>query len=80
MLLRSPLPLDENANLGTVMRYEEIGEWGGKSGALGAACPHHGQNGGGERLENPGWCLLPGLLSGESQAKFKVSVTPGYTA
>ena len=26
--------LDENANLGTVMRYEEIGEWGWASGNI----------------------------------------------
>lgn len=56
MLLCSPLLLDENANLGTVMRYEEIGEWGWESrgGAWGAACLHHGQSGGAERLENLG--------------------------
>lgn len=26
--------LDENANLGTVMRYEEIGEWGWERGGI----------------------------------------------
>lgn len=49
MLLCVPLLLDENANLGTVMRYEEIGEWGRESrgGAWGVACLHHGQGEGG---------------------------------
>lgn len=51
MLLHSPFAsLDENANLGTVMRYEEIGEWGWKARLFGASCLK-GYSGGGGGLQ-----------------------------
>ena len=46
--------LDENANLGTVMRYEEIGEWGWESGNVQGLLPPNGHSWGGERLATPG--------------------------
>lgn len=77
MLLRSPLLLDENANLGTVMRYEEIGEWGRESWDIGSHLPPPpGQSGGRERLENPGSSLLLSVLPAEFQARTKVSGVP----
>lgn len=44
---------DENANLGTVMRYEEIGEWAERLETLGGSSPNHWQLGEWWRLENP---------------------------
>lgn len=44
--------LDENANLGTVMRYEEIGEWGWESGCLEPPASTTGRVAGGE-ARNP---------------------------
>ena len=81
MLLRSPLLLDENANLGTVMRYEEIGEWGRESWGIGSHLPPPpGQSGGRERLENPGSSLLLSVLPAEFQARTKVSGVPLHTS
>lgn len=78
MLLCSPLVLDENANLGTVMRYEEIGEWGREGRGRGGHPPlSPGQSGGGERLENLGFSLLLSVLPAESRAGTKVSGVPG---
>ncbi|KAF7459944.1 hypothetical protein GHT09_019937 [Marmota monax] len=37
--------VDENANLGTVMRYEEIGEWGVRKWGTGATCIHEWHRG-----------------------------------
>ena len=64
--------LDENANLGTVMRYEEIGEWGWKSGNVRGLLPLKGTVGEGEGC-NPWGVFAAGSALGRvincSQAK-----------
>lgn len=67
-----PLSLDENANLGTVMRYEEIGEWGWPRGRCRVG-------------EGPGLHALGRVChrvcvqkNGCSPAKTTVSLTPPF--
>ncbi|KAK2084649.1 hypothetical protein P7K49_037682 [Saguinus oedipus] len=60
--------VDENANLGTVMRYEEIGEWdceSGENGDIWSPLPSWQETWGAERLDNLGGVLQQGLLSEE---------------
>lgn len=69
----SPFPLsslDENANLGTVMRYEEIGKWLEKRGRLGLPACTGGTVGQGRGLEILG-CVCNRVSSQNNGSKLE---------